>query len=234
MLHTQLTAPIRKHARHLRRYLEGLGRTTIEEPASRRGRRLDIPQVKAAVLRRSPNMLIHSREEFSADLYLGVLIDRSGSMCGEKIRKAKAFGALIAESAKGLGSIEGQVNAFDEDTFYRLGNLEHSAVATLQSGGSNNDAGGLSQAAELAIRGGKNNKLIIMISDGLPTDCTFESLKKLVELLTRNHGIVCAQVAVDNIKHVAFPHFVDLSRYTMDEAVAGFGRMIIKLTITWR
>jgi hypothetical protein len=33
---------------------------------------------------------------------------------------------------------------------------------------------------------------------------------------------------------VAFPHYVDLSRYGMDEAVARFGNLLMQLTTGWR
>jgi len=73
-----------------------------------------------------------------------------------------------------------------------------------------------------------------MISDGSPAECTFESLKNLVQKLTREYGIVCAQVAVEEMDEIAFPHYVDLSKYTMDEAVVRFGNMLIRLTASWR
>ena len=44
----------------------------------------------------------------------------------------------------------------------------------------------------------------------------------------------CAQVAVASLSHVAFPNYVDLSKYSMDEAVARFGKMLIQLTRPWR
>lgn len=155
-------------------------------------------------------------------------------MAGERIELAKAFGALVAESAKGLDGIEGHINAFDGDTFYGLGDFQRNAIASLTAGGGNNDSGALARAAELALRSRKRNKLLIMVSDAAPAECTFASLKNLVGRLTREHGIVCAQVAVAEIEEVAFPHHVDLGRYAMDEAVARFGSLLMKLTAGWR
>ncbi len=73
-----------------------------------------------------------------------------------------------------------------------------------------------------------------MISDGSPTECTVEALKGLVKHLTHDLNIVCAQVAVEEIQEIAFPDYVDLSQYSMDEAVARFGSMIMRLTAAWR
>jgi uncharacterized protein YegL len=233
-LHAAIAASVRKQTHALRMYLERLGSTTIEEFAVRRGSRLDILQARKIVFRPTANLLVHVRDEYRPDLYLGVLIDRSGSMDGEKIKRAKAFAILLAESARGLPGISGHVNAFDDDTFYQLGDFRHCAVAALESDGGNNDAGALHKAAKLALRSGKKHRLIVMISDGSPTECTVEALKALVHKLTRQYGIVCAQVAVETMEAIAFPHFVDLSQYPLDEAVSRFGRLLMRLTADWR
>jgi hypothetical protein len=84
------------------------------------------------------------------------------------------------------------------------------------------------------MRSKRKNRLLIMISDGSPSECTFASLKQLVSRLTHDYGIVCAQVAVEPLDEIAFPHYVDLSQYPMDEAVARFGALIVRLTAAWR
>jgi hypothetical protein len=155
-------------------------------------------------------------------------------MHGEKLGRAKAFGTLLAESAKGLRGITGHVNAFDDDTFYLLGNFRQNAISSLESGGGNNDAGGLARAAKLALSSRKRNKVIIMISDGSPTACTVEALGNLVKKLTTQMGIVCIQVAVDEMEVEAFPCFVDLSKCSFEEAVSRFGRLLMRLSASWR
>lgn len=232
--HEQLVAPIRKHIRRLRSYLDRLGRREIEQYAARRGRRLDVAQARMAVLKGSPNILVHSLEVMAPSAYIGVLIDRSGSMGGDKIERAKEFGLLLAEAARGLRGINGHVNAFDDDTFYRLGDFRRNTIASLRAGGGNNDSGALAKAAGLALASQMRNKLLVMISDGSPTECTFESLRNLVSRLTREHRILCAQVAVQSLHDVAFPHYFDLSDYTLDVAVARFGNLLIRLTQGWR
>jgi Mg-chelatase subunit ChlD len=234
--HAKLVGSIRKHVRVLRAYLERLGLQPVDEHAARRGRRLDLAQASRASVTHRPGVLVFSRDENRADAYLGVLIDRSGSMAGMEIDRAKAFGALLAESARGLRGIVGHVSAFDSDTFYRLGDFRRHAIASLDAADGNNDAGALARGAELALRSGKRNKLLVMISDDAPSGCSPESLERLVAALT-HHGIVCAHVAVREIRsgdRSAFPHVVDLGKYDFSEAVARFGRLIVKLTSSWR
>ena len=232
--HLELVVPIRRHIRVLRAYLGQLSAWEVEEYGSRRGRRFDMAQVKKAALAMTPNLLVHSRDEINPNAYIGILIDRSGSMEGDGIELARKFGALIAESGKGLRGLQGHVTAFDDDIFYMLGDFQRNAIASLEVGGGNNDSGALMKAAELALQSRKRNKLLIMISDGSPAQCTFESLKNLTRRLTLEKGIICAQVAVEEMKEIAFPHFVDLSLYTTDEAVARFGRLLMSLTTLWR
>ena len=89
------------------------------------------------------------------------------------------------------------------------------------------------RAAELALASRRKHKLIVMISDGSPAECSFESLEALVERLTKEFGITCAQAAVEEMDHIGFPNFVDLSQYSTDEAVARFGRLLVQLTHGW-
>lgn len=232
--HAQLVAPLRRHIRLLRDYLQRLGVRDVDEHASRRGRRLDLTRLRSAVLCRNPNLLVNVRQVIAPDAYLGLLIDRSGSMSGEKLERAKAFGALLAESAKGLPGIAGHVSAFDGRQFIELGGFQRNAIASLTAEDGNNDSGALARAARLAQASGRKHKLLIMISDGSPSQCTFESLKQLVERLTSVHGMVCVQVAVDAIADIAFRNYVDLSQFSFDEAVTRFGRLLIRLTQAWR
>ena len=232
-VHAALVAAVAGPARQLRRYFERLGQTATDEYAVRRGRRLDLGRVVQALFRRSPDLLVHSYEQAQANAYVGVLIDRSGSMEGDKLARAKAFALLVAESLKDLRGIDGHVSAFDDHWFYRLGSFAQNAVAALTAGNGNNDAGALARAAELARASRRRHKLLIMISDGLPTQCTFVSLKNLVQRLTERYGLTCVQVAVDALQQVAFQNYVDLSAYPLPEAVARFGQLLMKLSTRW-
>ena len=230
----EIKASIRKHIRLLRHYFERLGRVTTDIYASRQGKRLDIQQARQIAFRPTHSLLVNSIDDIAPNLYMGVLVDRSGSMDGEKLEKAKAFAMLLAESAKGMRGIDGHINAFDHNTFYRMGNFKRNAIGALESDGGNNDAGGLQRAAQLAMASGKQNKLLVMISDGSPTRCSVESLRDLVVHLTKKQGFVCAQVAVDEIEEIAFPHFIDLSEHDFQESVTRFGKLLMRLTAPWQ
>jgi nitric oxide reductase activation protein len=112
---------------------------------------------------------------------------------------------------------------------YDAGTKADCHVAALEAGGGNNDAGALFHAAEVAMAAPQRAKILIMISDGLPTDCSVAALRNLVTELTRRRGIVCAQVGVIQLEEICFPHYVLIDDDQLDVAVAKFGRMIAEL-----
>jgi hypothetical protein len=227
--HFAVVKKIQPHLQLLRGYLNDLNAQEKEIPASRQGHRIDIAQVRKLVYRPTVNLLVRSETRQHLDHYLGIVIDGSDSMAGERMERAIAFAVLLSESAKGIRGIEGHINAFDGETFYRLGDLQQTSVASLWARGGNNDAGALARAADLAVQSRKRHKTLIMISDGTPSQCSFASLATLVRHLTRAYHLHCIQVAVAPIERVAFPRYVDLSRSTLDQAVRHFGRLLVQI-----
>lgn len=224
----------RKHVSGLRRHFELLGSREVERRAQSRGHRLDVGQVRRLVTRPTTQLLVRREQDVGANAYIGLLIDRSGSMHGEKITLARRFAALLTEAAGGVRGLVGHVNAFDDDTFYRLGDFRRNAIARLESGGGNNDAGGLLRAAQLAEQSGMQNRLLVMISDGSPTECTVAALANLVQFLGRRKKIACAQVCVDRVRDRVFPVTLDVRQLGMDASVHEFGRLLVRLTRAWR
>ena len=223
----------RRLVRQLRRHFERIGLRLVDETGRTSGHRIDIVGARRLAVVPNPGVLIRAREEQGADAYVGLLIDRSGSMDGDKLFRARCFAALLAEAARGIRGISGHINAFDDDTFYRLGTLERHAIAGLTCGGGNNDAGGLERAAELALASRHRHRLIVMLSDGSPTECTVEALRALVKTLERDRGIALAQVKVDEVEHDAFPRSVDLSEDDAPTAARRFARLLAELTSRW-
>jgi len=229
-----LRREVRPQVRRLRAHFERLGTALVETPASRRGRRLDLAQVRDFAATRRPNVLVNVEERVRPDAYVGLVIDRSGSMSvGERMPLARRFAMLLADSAGGLPGIEGHVSAFDHRFFHRLGDFRRNTIAALEPGGGNNDAGGLQAAANLALASRKSNRLLIMISDGLPTECSVDSLRQLVRRLRTDHDVRCAQVAVAPLQEVCFPEFLDVSSVPPAEAIRRFGRLLERLTRGW-
>lgn len=223
---TQVAAP----ARQMRRYLERLGLRLEPQRMRVQGKRLDKTRLVAGVVRGDPRMLVARRLVRQADLFLGLLIDCSGSMqVSQRLEQGKLFGTLLAESAKGLAGIDVRVFGFTDTVIYDAGDADRCSAHGLQTAGGNNDAAALWHAACLARVSKRKAKLLVMISDGAPTECTTNALKALVVRLTTRMGMCCAQVAVCPIEDPCFPHYVELQVQNLAESVRRFGAVVQKL-----
>src|SRR5690606_13465462 len=93
----ELAREVARPAARLRRFFEELG--IQREPVTRRtsGTRLDKSHLPRLVLLGEPRVLTARQPRFDTDLFLGVLVDCSGSMeACDNILKARRFAALIA------------------------------------------------------------------------------------------------------------------------------------------
>jgi hypothetical protein len=228
--HAKYAQQVARHARRMRRYLEELGVRLEPERMRVRGKSFDRTRLSALVLRGDPRLLIAREPRIRTDLFLGVLIDCSGSMQSfGHIEKAKLFGTLLAEAARGYRGIDLRLFGFTDRVIFDSGTANRCAVHALQAGGGNNDAAALWHAAQAARASQRRARLLVMISDGLPTECSAAALKTLVGRLGRRWKICCAQVAVQPLAEVCFPHYILLQESNLDESVRRFGAVVARL-----
>jgi hypothetical protein len=221
---------VARHARRMRRYLEELGLTRQPQRLRTQGRLIDRARLRAAVLHGDPRLLIARELRIKTDLFLGVIIDCSGSMqSGGNIEKAKLFGSLLAEAARGYRAIDLRLFGFTDKVIYDAGSAARCALHALRADGGNNDAAALWHVAQLARTSKRRAKLLVMISDGLPTECSAAALKALVGRLTRRWGMCCAQLAVQPLAEVCFPNYILLQEYDLDASVRRFGQVVGRL-----
>ncbi len=223
----QIAVEVRRYAFRLRTYFEEIGLALVPRRARLRGRAFDRTRLRAVVTRRDPRMLVARELEVHTDLFIGVVIDCSGSMsAGQSMDKAHRFGVLLAEAARGLPGVDARFFGFTDRVIYDAGDERNCGVTSLQPGGGNNDAAGLYYAASVAAASARKARLLVMISDGLPTECSVQALRNLVDQLGRRKGILCAQVAVRSLTEVCFPHYIELLDPELDRAVRRFGEII--------
>ncbi len=226
-LHRLLATEVHRHSVRLRAHLDDLGLRWEPAKARIKGHALDRSRLKSLVTRGDPRILIARTPVRRTDLFLGTIIDCSGSMqAGQNIERAKRFGVLIAEAVRPLPGVEARFFGFTDSVIYDAGDAKDCDVTALHADGGNNDAAALLHVANLAAASAKRARVIVMISDGLPTECSVSALRGLVTMLTKRRGIVCAQVAVRRLEEQCFPNHVVLDDAEIDVAVARFGRMI--------
>jgi Mg-chelatase subunit ChlD len=228
--HRRIAVEVARHSKKLRRFLHDLGLARV--PASRRlrGTRVDQNELERLVLRGDPRVLIRRELAAASDLFIGVAVDCSGSMAsGQSMDKAKRFAVLLAEAARGLPRVDLRVFGFTDRVIYDAGDAARSAASSLFSSGGNNDAAGLLHVAEVGKKSQRTARLLVMVSDGLPTECSTEALKGLVDRLERRERMCVAQVAVRPLEEVCFRHYVLLEEGNLDRAVGQFGRTVARL-----
>lgn len=230
LAHAELSAPVAREARHFRQYLADLGVTMRPERRRMRGRRLDRSSMQDLILKSDPRMLIAREPYYRTDLFMAVIIDCSGSMeFDDNIEKAKLFAAMLADACRGLSEVDLRLFGFTDSVIYDAGDANRPAVAPLHTSGGNNDAAALWHAAQVAQRSKRRAKVLVMISDGLPTECSAEALRSLVTRLTRKYQMCCAQVAVQPLEEVCFPHYTLLEADDVIDSVRTFGTTVARL-----
>lgn len=228
-VHASLAAQVGRDANRLRETLEKLGLGHRAESGRLRGHAIDRSRVRAVVLRGDPRMLRARELHVESDLFLGVVVDCSGSMSGANLDRARRFAVLVAEAARGLTGVDARFFGFTDEVIWDAGDAQRCAVAALEASGGNNDAAALHHVASVATKSHRRAKLIVMISDGLPTECTVEALRCVVRELTRRHHMCCAQVAVRPLSEICFPHYVLLDDENTGAAVRRFAALIARL-----
>ena len=215
--HAMVAAAVQRPAHTLRRSLLALGQGLASDRRRLTGRRVDRGNLVNVVVRNDPRLLVSRRRQPVADVFIGVVIDCSGSMSGPHLERAQHFATVVAEAVRGIDAVDARFFGFTDTTIFDAGDARRCAVTSLTTDGGNNDAAGLWHASRVALRSRRQVKLLVMISDGAPTECSVDALAALVARLGRR-GVVCAQVAVATLDAVCFPHHVLLDD---DDDLAG-------------
>jgi hypothetical protein len=214
----------------MRRYLEHLGLAFEPQRMRVQGRRFDPTRTHALVLRGDPRILVARELRVRTDLFIGILVDCSGSMqTRDNIEKAKHFAVLLSEAGRGLAGVDVRIFGFTDQVIYDAGDAHRPGAHGLEANGGNNDAAALAHVVEVARASRRRAKLLVMISDGLPTECSVAALRAVVARATKKLHISCAQVAVAKLAEECFPHHVLLEGDDPALAVRRFGGIVASL-----
>ena len=148
-----------------------------------------------------------------SDLAFGIVLDVSGSMRGENIRNGRITMVVLHETLKALGinhSIITHTNKgpmyqctikryqlFKEDKHYKI--TKNYKLATIEPEGGNCDSAALYYMEKAMERVRNKDKIVIMFSDGAPTECTGNDLKTQVHNMERK-GIKVIGVGINHPK----------------------------------
>lgn len=230
--HGELAKHVARPARTMRSLLEHLGLAAVPQRRRLSGHSFDRGSARALVLLGDPHVLIARPVRSFDDLFLGLVIDCSGSMASRgNMDRAKRFATLLAEAARGLPGVSLRVYGFTDKVIYEAGTADRCAAHALVAQGGNNDAAALWYAMGVARASKRKAKVLVMISDGLPTECSVAALRAVVRRGKRE-GVLCAQIAVQPLAEVCFPHYVVVDDEDLDAAARKFGGIVSKLVRT--
>ncbi len=219
------------HSRQMRSFFERIGVRYVQQRMRVSGRRLDRSRLQKLAMYGEPRLMIARTLKPVTDLFLSIIIDCSSSMgFDNNIEKAKQFGTMLAESTVGVDGVDVRIFGFTDDVIYDAGTAARCSVSGMYAGGGNNDAAALWHAAQIAVTSRRAVKLLVMISDGAPTECSTTALRLLVRRLNRQQ-ICCAQIALRELdpEDVCFPWYIELTEDDLTASVRLFGGIMIKL-----
>ena len=227
--HQELARDVRRAALRLREDLATLGLAMVPVRPRVRGHRLDRSRLRSAVIKGDPRVLVSRKRVVHSDLFIGVTVDCSGSMNGRRLELARRYATLIAEACRGLPSVDLRIWGFTDSRLFDAGDANRCAAHALSTSGGNNDAAALFHAAQTALRSPRSGRLLVMISDGLPTECSTTALQALVRRLTLRHHLACAQIAVVPIQEPCFDDYIEVLETDTATAARRFGEVVRRL-----
>ena len=228
-----LSKKVASHGKLLKKFLVGLGQRFEIQRRRLTGHRVDRAAISRLVIRNDPRVMMARQTKIKNDLFIGVAVDCSGSMeFNDNIETAKKFAAVLAYAVRDIEDIDLRTFGFTDTELFDAGDERRPAIHPLATGAGNNDAAALWHIAQLALASKRKSKLLVMISDGLPTECSVAALRGLVTRLTKKMGICCAQIAVEDLEEVCFPHYVLVKEADEFAAVRKFGRTVASLVKT--
>jgi hypothetical protein len=173
------------------------------------------------------NIFVEDESRNAASLHIEVAVDCSSSMTsenaslkrGEKFKLAKLFALVVEEATRNQRGVSSRLWGFTDTAIYDCGQAGEHRISGLKASGGNNDSAMLFHMGQSAQASGKSVKMLFMLSDGQPSDCSWLSLRNLV-LRFEAEGMVPWHFALDKIKDSAFErYFTDLCGQPLEDAI---------------
>lgn len=219
-------------AQQLRPLLKRCGRAAVDLDDQPEG--YDLIEEVELVLTGETSVFVNDDTVPKPSLHIEVALDCSSSMAsatkslgpGEKFLLGKIFALVLEQAMINLPGVSGRFWGFTDSQIFDCGTPGEGRISGLQCGGGNNDAAMLWHMGQSAAASGKDVKILLMLSDGQPSECSWLSLKNLV-LQFEQEGMIPWNFALDVIHIPAFERFfTDLVGQSMEEAIITMGETL--------
>lgn len=180
------------------------------------------------------NLFVDDAERHRTRLAIDVVVDCSDSQNdsttllrrGEKFKRARKMALAIEAAVKGRRGASARIWGYTDAAIYDCGAAGSGRASGLPCGGGNNDAAALQHAAQSVSARNGVTRVVVLISDSQPADCTWGALHTLGWELIQQ-GIVVVQVTTDQCDDQPLPwNVVDLHEGNLLEATTHLGHML--------
>jgi hypothetical protein len=222
-------------AQQLRPYLKNCGRVVIDREDQPDG--YDLTEDAELALVGETSIFVNDDTEPKPSVHLEVALDCSGSMSsptvslkpGEKFILGKFFALVLEQAVLNLPGVSAHFWGFTDNAIFDCGVPGEGRVSGLTIHGGNNDAAMLWHMGQSAAQSGKDVKILLMLSDGQPSECSWLALHNLV-LQFEQEGMIPWNFALDVINVPAFERFfTDLVGQTKEEAIVTMGETLASI-----
>ena len=196
---------------------------------ARKGRALDRTRLLPLVTRNDPRILVARTPQRRTDLFLGVDRRLLGLDAARATTSAARSGSRRSSPRRcgPLPGVEARFFGFTDSVIYDAGDrarLRRRRPRTPTAATTTRPA--LYHAANVAMASHKRAKVLVMISDGLPTECSVEALRGLVADADAapRHRVRAGRGP--SARGSVLPELRRCSTARIETAVARFGRMI--------
>ncbi len=162
-------------------------------------------------------------------LHVSVLIDSSASMAKDgRLERAKDAAALLAECFCDCRDIESLFLGYNQNV-YLCGTHEAHSFVSLAPTGKTNEAGALEYLKKQCGPLPHRRKLVVILSDGLPTSCSVESVRSLVNVMMTRFDFTFLYGALAGEVHPAYRLYVNLQADNWHSNLISFGKTLAGL-----
>lgn len=171
------------------------------------------------------NFKAEDKEEYS-DIHISFLLDTSASMLtDERMKNAKLLGSLFAECLTDCPGISTSFYAYNQN-LYLCGDHENYSIAQLEPSGKTNEAAALHHIQKDLETIARPIKIVIVVTDGLPTACSVEAVKWQVSEMENRGRVQCIACIFSKEVHPAYRHSVDFSGGLSRASVMKLGKRL--------
>lgn len=222
--------PVLRYAPILRPYLRVLDHNRVLQERLYSGKRILASGLKKHVaygeMRLFKDQRFSELEEYQ-DVMIGVLIDTSASMnTDERLVRAKAMASLLGLCLSECPNVNSAFVGYNQN-LYLCGAHDELSVSSLAPAGKTNEAAALAYLRDEYLTNPCRRKLVIVLSDGLPTACSVESVRWLVQSIEKELGVRFLYGAFSQQEHPAYRHRVDLTGPLDCDSIRAFGREVL-------